>query len=451
MKKGSNHKSTSLTNKDKLYFENIGVNTKNKQFKRFLNAGLLEIKDEQFALEVRKYWKDNYNKDIDPTLHLAFMNLTGNKDTRIVPSPEMWNEIVPFFNDMNIRIGYSDKNIYDKLINPSNSVDTVLKRIRGHYFDSENNIIDVTNVYSLLLNIQDDLIIKPSDNDNGIGIAKLKYNNNQLYLDNNLATICDLEKIYGFNFIVQKVIKQHPVMAAPHPSSVNTLRLITLRWKNEIKFLLGFARFGANNDIKDHTHSGGVALGFSDSGEFMDYTIDANCFVHTHHPTTNYDFTNKAQIPNFEKIKKYIIGLHKKILHHDYVSWDIAVGIDGEPIFIEANFRGPSWRYQLASQKPLFGDMTEEILQYVSKELAENKFDRNVKSQMPKKLLKKKNSKIKKLEYKNNKLAVKLNNAEIKYKELENKLELTEYKYEQSRSWRYTAPFRKLISTFKRG
>ncbi|NLJ81005.1 MAG: hypothetical protein GX335_08275, partial [Firmicutes bacterium] len=86
-----------------------------------------------------------------------------------------------------------------------------------------------------------------------------------------------------------------------------------------------------------------------------------------HHPTTNYCFGDDARVPNFERFKEFVVDLHKDILHHDFVSWDIAVGLKGQPIFLEANFMGATWLYQLACQKPMFGDLTKEILQRVGK------------------------------------------------------------------------------------
>src|SRR5690625_2751473 len=125
-------------------YQDLGINTNSNHFKRFYNAGLLEKIDYKFIEEVKDYWEKYYSKKIDPIFHLAFYNHTGLKDPRLVPSREMWNEIIPFFNDMNIRIGYSDKNTYDTLINPPthNSVENIIKRVRGNYYDKYNNNID---------------------------------------------------------------------------------------------------------------------------------------------------------------------------------------------------------------------------------------------------------------------------------------------------------------------
>lgn len=434
-------------------FKKYNIDTKSKVFKRYYNASLLNEVDEVYISEVRKFWKENYFREIDPVLHLAFKNLTGKKDTRIIPGEVMWKDIIPYFNDMGIRAGYSDKNIYDKLLNPPHSAETVLKRVRGTYFDSKNNALNANEAYQLLIDFHDEMIIKPSNTDNGKGIAKLTKKEQHIYLHQKVVTMTELEDIYGSNFIVQKVIKQHPVMAEPHPSSVNTLRMVTFRWKNEIRYLLTFARFGANNDVKDNAGTGGVCCGITDSGEFMDYAVDEHVNKYTHHPTTNYRFASGAKVPNFETFKQYVIDLHKDILHHDFVSWDIAVGEDGMPVFIEMNFRGATWLYQLAAQRSIFGDLTEEVLQYVSEQLQDDKLKRKTNMYNPeKKLQKTLKTKIKlekqNVQYKKENDKLKAQIKELKGKVKKNDKELK--RIENSKIWKVTGPLRKLRRILKK-
>jgi hypothetical protein len=344
-----------------------------KFFKRYLRAGLLSKRDTNYIEAVQDYWRINYGADIDPSLHLAFYNLTGKKDPRIIPRAQMWKEIIPYFNDKKMWVGYSDKSIYDKLINTSSSVYTVLKSVRGNYFDTNNNNLTKIKAFNILIDHKSDLIIKPSKTDNGIGIRKLTHKHNELYMGKEKVLLEELENNYGSNFIVQEVIQQHPVMAAPHPSSVNTLRIVTFRWKNEILHLLTFARFGSEGSIRDNAGKGGLCCGITDVGEFMNFAIDENTMIYSHHPTSKYCFSNQATIPNYNQFIKFAMDLHKNILHFDFVSWDIAVDKEGQPVFLEANYRGATWLYQLATQKPIFGNLTEEVLQHVSGELKKNK------------------------------------------------------------------------------
>ena len=351
-------------NIDFSIYEDLGINTKSKTFKRFLNAGLLDKIDEDYIKDVKFYWKENYGKEIDPVLHLAFYNLTGKKDLRVVPMPEMWNEILPYFNDMDIRVGYSDKNIYDRLISPTNTPDTILKRVRGLYFNHKNDIL-TKNEAAETLKQYNEFIIKPSNTDNGKGVSKVYQKDNLLLIKGQIITFEELEEKFNENFIVQEVIEQHPIMAEPHPDSVNSLRMVTFRWKNEIKYLLTFARFGAHGEIKDNAGTGGVCVGVNQKGEFLDVAVDEHANTYTHHPSTGFKFSEMKAIPNFDDFKSYVIDLHKNVLHHDLISWDIAVDVNGAPVFIEANYRGATWLYQMAIQDSFFGDLTEEVLNHI--------------------------------------------------------------------------------------
>ncbi|WP_449355103.1 sugar-transfer associated ATP-grasp domain-containing protein [Virgibacillus natechei] len=447
---------------DEDFYQNIGISTRNKAFKRYLSAGLLDNKDESFLIEVIKYWENHYDKKVDPLLHLAFMNLTGKKDPRVVPTQIMWNDILPFFNDKNMRIGYSDKNIYDKIINPPSAAETVLKSVRGSFFDSDNKGVDSQSAKELLIKQDTNLIVKPSNRDNGLGIAKLIIQEGEIFLNGERVSIDNLAAKYGYHFIIQKVIKQHSIMAKPHPSSVNTLRMVTLRWKNEIRYLLTFARFGADNGIRDNAGAGGVCLGVNDDGEFLDVAVDENGISYKHHPTTDYCFADLEPIPNFGLFKKFVIELHKDIIHHDFVSWDIVVGANGQPVFLESNFMGATWLYQLATQKPIFGELTEEILDYISKELKNKKSPRRkrlTKQQKKLKQIPKLQKESEKLSNENMILQSEINLLRKQNKELDNILakkekELTRTKAQykkiiNSHSWKYTLPFRKLGGIYR--
>ncbi|WP_160112518.1 sugar-transfer associated ATP-grasp domain-containing protein [Salicibibacter kimchii] len=355
--------------KDLTVYQDLGIKTDSHPFKSCLNAGLLNDVDEFFVKEVQEYWKRNYGKSVDPVLNIAFMNLTGIKDNRITPRQVLRKKILPLFNDYDMSIGYKDKNLYDVMINPTRSPKTVLKNINGNYFDTNNNSVDTASANKLLLEHNSDLIIKPSRTNNGKRIVKLKVEDENIYLDGEDVTIHHLEEMYAKNFIVQEAIEQHSSMAVPHPSSVNTLRLYTFRWKQGIKYLPSFARFGGNNHINDNTGTGGLCLGITDTGKFLNVAVDDDMRTYTHHPTTGYCFADLNPIPNFDEVKQFVKDCHKNILHLDVISWDIAISSDGKPIFIEANFSGPLWLGQFITQQPPFGDFTEEVLQHVSDKL----------------------------------------------------------------------------------
>ena len=438
------------------------MNPDKKPFKRDKKAGLLKDIDEEFVKETKEYWLRHYGKSIDPLLNIVFANLTGKKDVRVAPPvPVLWNEIIPYFNDMNIRVGYSDKNIYDKLIAAPRSVESVLKRIRGYYYDKDNNLLTPNNALKILDNYKEDLIIKPRNSDNGLGIKKAKYNENNHTLDGKPLTIDLIEKEFGYNLVVQKVIKQHKLMGAPHPSSVNTLRIVTLRWKTQIYYLLSYIRIGVNNNVMDNSGTGGIVVGINDEGQFYNYAIDRDLNVFHEHPSTGFSFKEMKEVPGFDESISYVKKLHERILHHDLVSWDIAIDEEAKPVFMEMNFRGPTFIYQLASQKPIFGDLTDEILEHIKEK--RNISNRNSDSDYSR-LMKK----YKKLKKENNKLVnylktqgkkpedfrkfilekddkiFKLQKENIQQAKKLSKLKSKIDYMENSKSWKLTAPLRKI-------
>lgn len=461
------------TTKDLSAYQKLGMKTKSNLFNNWYNAGLLNNLDENFAKDIQDYWLKKYNAKPDPSLHMAFMNLTGKKDVRLIPERIMRREIMPVFNDYNMSTFYGDKNLYDTVIAPSRSVETVLRNINGAYFDNDHNSIDAKDAETILLNSETALIIKPSKTNNGTGIKKIIIQDKQIYLDDKPVTIKDLEEIYLENFIVQKAIEQHPNLAAPHPASVNTIRMVTFRWKNEIRYLLAFARFGSNNDVRDN---GSVdispRIGISDSGEFFKLGLSQNGQTFTHHPTTGFCFADLEPIPNFDEFKQFVIDSHKSILHLNLVSWDIIVGVDGKPIFLEANFAGTTSFYQLVTQRPFFGDLTDEVLEHVSNELKikEPVLMLRHRQQIEEKNARKKQKELdkskelaKQLKQKNKKLRKK--RRDLKQKVEDQEKEISKIKKEHSeevkqlknkytnivnsKSYKYTKPLRKIAKWLK--
>src|SRR5699024_449821 len=251
------------------------------------------------------------------------------------------------------------------------------------------------------------------------------------------------------------------------------------RWKGEIKYLFGFARFGTDNDIRDNaTVDVSPAIGITDSGEFYETALNKNGDVFTHHPTTNYCFAELEPILEYENFKEYVKDLHKKFIHIDIIAWDIAVGLDGKPIVLECNFAGSTEFYQLVTQKSFFGDLTEEVLQYVIDEKKKRK-PALMKKHRPKFKIRRKqlnkykneNEKLKKqIKIKKNKIKKHKKKNKIRKKQLnkiknekeklkkqikiqKNKIKNMEKQYQNmvnSKSFKLTKPLRKISQKLKK-
>lgn len=327
--------------------------------------------------ELKSFWTTRYGTATNDLWHAAFKNLLGVWDVRFIPHDVWWTDILPAFNDFDYYPAYLDKNMSDILIDSSGVVktpETIIRRIDGNYYDQEYNPINRNAAQDKLFASCECLIAKSSILDDGAGVVKLNHEQGKLLIDGNDVSLEALEYLFNGDFLVQNFIKQCLEMAQFHPNSVNTIRTVTMRWKGRVIHLLSFARFGSGGRVTDNAGSGGLCCGISDNGHLHDYAVNEKLQFFTMHPDSGYQFNRRMTIPNFQKVVNKALQLHERIHHFDLVSWDFAINTEHEPVFIEMNFRGASWIYQFACGKPIFGDLSEEVLTYVKHSAKWKKF-----------------------------------------------------------------------------
>lgn len=152
----------------------------------------------------------------------------------------------------------------------------------------------------------------------------------------------DFSKLYGElkengQVLIEQKIEQHPIMNELCPSSVNSIRIVTLRDKNgEVHYLYSLLRFGNGTKAVDNITSGGMYIlldkdGRSSSKAFCDKTG----LFYDKHPMTGVDVT-KFTVP----MHKEAVELCKKganvVPEVGYIGWDAAITQNG-PVIIEGN------------------------------------------------------------------------------------------------------------------
>lgn len=137
--------------------------------------------------------------------------------------------------------------------------------------------------------------------------------------------------------LIEEKIKQHPIMTELCPSSVNSVRIVTLRDKNgEVHYLYSLLRFGNGTKAVDNITSGGMYIlldkdGKSASKAFCDKT---GLFYDTH-PMTGVDLLNFC-VPMHEKAVELCKKAADVIPQVGYIGWDAAITENG-PLLIEGN------------------------------------------------------------------------------------------------------------------
>jgi len=84
------------------------------------------------------------------------------------------------------------------------------------------------------------------------------------------------------------------------------------------------------------------------------------------HPSSGVRYEGFS-VPSYDKAVALVKRAHPLIGHFRLVSWDIAIDRDGDAMLIEANMRKGGINLHQFDNGPLFGDLTERVLNEVFK------------------------------------------------------------------------------------
>ena len=167
------------------------------------------------------------------------------------------------------------------------------------------------------------------------------------------------------DIVVQRPITQSPSIARLNPSSVNTIRCLTLLRKDgTAKLYSSCLRIGIGDTKVDNASSGGCVVGINEDGYLKEYAYELNGKRFRVHPASNIEFST-VRVPNFNKVKEFVIKMALRMSYFRLVSWDIALDANDDPILIEANLCSGGLNTHQLGNGPVFGDDTEEILKEV--------------------------------------------------------------------------------------
>lgn len=150
--------------------------------------------------------------------------------------------------------------------------------------------------------------------------------------------------------VLEEALVQHPEAARLHPSSVNTLRVVTNRVGNEVSVAYASLRVGMGNSFCDNACLGGVYCRVDpESGRVSSMAADDHFHLYTSHPETGIPFVGYQLplIPEALAMAKEAALQFDKIRH---IGWDMALTVKG-PAIIEGN-SFPGDMYQLKAICP---------------------------------------------------------------------------------------------------
>lgn len=292
-------------------------------------------------------WFDVYNKT----------NVFGFDLKKYIPDGYYYRIVDPFFSNVGKSKVIDDKNLYDLYFQDAPQPETICRKIDDLCLDKEYHLISKETLFEKCVDRGRVIIKKSVNSEAGAGVH---------VWDEKKSDREELKKILSDekNVVVQEFVKQHQLLSSFCDSCVNTLRLITLLFENEVHVVSAVVIMGGKDAKTNHLHSGGVVCGIMPDGKLLDAAFDGKLNMYKTHP--NGAVFSEVTIPNYDKCVALVKDLSPRFAGVSrFIGWDLTIDESGDPVIIEANlnFAGS---VQIAAG-PVFGDMTKQVLDYIKK------------------------------------------------------------------------------------
>ncbi len=297
--------------------------------------------------------------------------ISGKSSADYVPDNIFYWIIEPTLNRIKTNFAWSDKNFYEKFYTPELFPRGILRCVSNSFYDREYRLINPLDRDTLdtLLTEFSRVILKPAQDTSGGKNIECFERVNGTFLNGSgqKLTIEYLHKLRSSDFIIQEAIVSHPFYSRFNPSSLNTIRLITYRSvrTGNIEVLRGIIRFGTPGCLTDNIHTGGAAVGITESGDLSSFGIDANAKIIYHVPhDPSVRFSEIGKALNFDRMADAARKVASQILNFRLISFDVCTDVTGAPRIIEINIGNQETAFIQAIDGPFFGEFTDEVLEY---------------------------------------------------------------------------------------
>lgn len=135
---------------------------------------------------------------------------------------------------------------------------------------------------------------------------------------------------------VEEAIVQHSEMSRLFPTSINTLRIVTICKDGKAHHMYTLIRIGKGNSWVDNISSGGMYAPVNENGVICKPAFcDKTGKLYDRHPDTNTQIEG-FEVPFYDKALEMCKQAALSIPQMGYVGWDVAITQNG-PVFIEGN------------------------------------------------------------------------------------------------------------------
>lgn len=307
--------------------------------------------------EVFNYWSQFVK--VRPFSHAFYTEKTGVFSPYYVPDSIHFFFIDQFYSNWEVGKILDNKCFYPQMFSGIKMPVIIACRKNRYWFDSGMNMISEETVRGFVMNAEGVFIKKANESMGGKGV---------FYFNSRNKSAEDLKEVLSTintDIVIQEGLKQSETLEILNPSSVNTLRFLSLLRKDgSVKVYSVILRMGVGNSKVDNASSGGITCGVQPDGRLKSVAYNPLGTKFEEHPTSHVHF-DQIMIPGYHEIKEKIEMLHVQVPHFRLVSWDIALDSTNEPVLIEANLYSGELDFHQLNNGPLFGEDTDDILREV--------------------------------------------------------------------------------------
>lgn len=351
--------------------DSIGRGLESHRHKRMVQAEIKKFEDPRRVAiwssveltkdqekEIDDLFITHYGQKVPYTWHRHFTAYTNHFDPFYIPESLFIPEFEYYMNSKREYISvFADKNVLSMIASG------VGVRMPATIVSCANGIIRDKN-YSIISwnEVKDKLpdtccFAKPTvDSDSGRGC---------MLVDKTISSIISDLKAMGDNFVVQERIVCSDSIRKIYPGSVNTFRVMTYIWNNEIQVAPVIMRIGRNGSFLDNAHAGGVFIAVNKDGTLHRTAFTEFKDEYEEHPDTHLRFEH-FKIENFSRVLDSAKKMHAAMPQLGVINWDFTIDNNEIPVLIEANTSGGSiWLFQMAWGCGVFENNTVPILEWL--------------------------------------------------------------------------------------
>lgn len=207
----------------------------------------------------------------------------------------------------------------------------------GNVLKGDGSSADAESAACALRNQGGLLFVKPIDSRGGYGASRLE------------AARIDASLLGSMrNVIIQPVLRNHPVIAALFPGTLNTVRVCTFLEDGHCTIIAALLKIGQGTAVVDNWSQGAIAIRIDPASGALDETgITKPLFgrrTHAAHPNTGIRFASVI-LPWWRETLVLAERAAQGLLPHATLGLDVAITPDG-PVLVEANGAGNVFQMQ---------------------------------------------------------------------------------------------------------